>query len=600
MAKLRYANAEKTWQAVETQKRIRKMYMELSEQASKELLTLPSNTVSDTLRKAYLSNYIKEVGQEVKKMDKEIQVAIERGMTTTAEAVVQVDIANMSKLGLNITGAWSHVPTDVVSQLVSGKVYSGDWTLSKALWKSGNKVTRDVEYVVAQGIAAQKPTIDIAKDIEKYLNPTARKDWDWSKVYPNTNRKVDYNAQRAARTLIQHSYQLSYRRVIQDNPFVDGVVWHSAGLERTCDLCLERDGQIFPVGTEPLDHPMGLCWVEAHMSKSMADIGNDLADWVEGKPNPMNVYVDNYVKKAYNVKNLAKVKDTVRKQSLYPTPATLKNLRSNMAKYSENNARFGKVVDRVEEFNDSLAGNLKPNYIEDAMEKLLNNNDFGMRVDNKVLEQILKDGKFKNQLEVGKSRGSFNPRARKEASHHLFGVENYSTLPAREFEKYGYLVDKNYARDFANSRTGQYGNLIVKFKKDNIMSRTTFTMDDSLEAGLGERVVAAPVSAPSKEALATYQFKQDMFTNLAAISGDSAPPSPIEFIEKVNSNSLFSDEIRYIELQYHGELTVSDIDSVVVKESYLNFSSFKGLVETLKEKGIKVIKVSDDDISKWY
>lgn len=592
MAKLKYANAEKTWQAVTTQKRIQKMYKELSEQASKELLTLPSNTVSDTLRKAYLSQYIKEVKQEVNRLDKEIKVAIEGGMQTTAEAVVATDIANMTKLGLNLSGAWSHVPTDVVSQLVSGKVYSGDWTLSKALWKSGNKVTRDVEYVVAQGIAAQKPTIKIAKDIEKYLNPAAKKDWDWSKVYPGTNRKVDYSAQRAARTLIQHSYQLSYRRLMEFNPFVDGLIWHSAGSERTCDLCLDRDGQIFPVGTEPLDHPMGLCWTEAYMSKSMAEIGNDLADWVEGKSNPMNDKIDLYVKKAYNVKNLSKTKAAVRKASAYPIPSTLKNLRPNIEKYRKGE-KFQEYLGEVEKaIADS---NMKPTVIEDAMKNLINNNDFGMRVDSDILDQILKDGRFMNQMEVGSSNGAFNPRLRKEASHYLFGTENYSTLPAKEFEKYGYLVDRNYARDLGQSEAAQYGNIIVNFKKENLFNRTTLTMDDSLSQGLAGKVVATPVSNPSTEALNRWQLadKTNLIKTVEKFAS-SEMTSPIDFF---TCEGMFG---RYIELQYHGELAVSDIESVVINPQSLQFN--KGLadtIETLKKKGIKVVEVDAEEVERY-
>ena len=64
----------------------------------------------------------------------------------------------------------------------------------------------DIQYIVAQGIASQKSAFDIAKDLEKYVDPSAKKDWAWSKVYPGTKKVVDYNAQRLARTMVSHAY----------------------------------------------------------------------------------------------------------------------------------------------------------------------------------------------------------------------------------------------------------------------------------------------------------------------------------------------------------------------------------------------------------
>ena len=40
----------------------------------------------------------------------------------------------------------------------------------------------------------EKSTI-VAKDLEIYVNPNARKEWDWCKVYPKTNKKIYYNEQ---------------------------------------------------------------------------------------------------------------------------------------------------------------------------------------------------------------------------------------------------------------------------------------------------------------------------------------------------------------------------------------------------------------------
>jgi len=310
---LKLANAEKTWLSTDTQKQIRSLYKNLAKQAEKEAQSIPGETVSQNLRTVYLDEFIKELHKEVNRMDKSIEDAIKAGMSQVSVAVVDANVDFMKSVGLNMSGAFSYVPTQVVESLVSGKVYRGDWTLSKSLWQSGNKVTRDVESIVAAGIAGQKPTYDIAKDIEKYLNPEAKKPWDWSKVYPGTSLKVDYSAQRAARTLIQHSYQLSYRRTAQNNPFIEKFIWRSAHSERTCELCEERDGTMYDIGHEPLDHPQGLCYLESYIPKSNEEMADMLADWAQGKADPdFEKAMEQYVSKGYNIgKGTQKLKEKV-------------------------------------------------------------------------------------------------------------------------------------------------------------------------------------------------------------------------------------------------------------------------------------------------
>ena len=288
------AHAEKKWQSEKTQKKIVKLYKDVAKSIEKAMQNIPEyGTVSESIRKNYLDDYVKKLNKEIQGLQAKISDATIEGMYGASDAVVTSNNDFMGKAGLTIEGAFSYVPTQVIESLVSGKVYAGDWSFSKALWQGTQKTQKDIQTVVARGLAEQKPTYDIAKDLEKYLNPSAKKDWDWSKVYPGTNKKVDYSAQRLARTLIQHSYQLSYRRVVANNPFVEGTVWHSAFSSRSCELCMERDGTIYEKGSEPLDHPQGLCYLEAYIPKSMEQISDELADWALGAENPA---LDKYAK----------------------------------------------------------------------------------------------------------------------------------------------------------------------------------------------------------------------------------------------------------------------------------------------------------------
>ena len=218
-----------------------------------------------------------EVGQEIDRV-------IRSSMKTTAQGVVDAQRKFLSKIGMfGIEGAFSHVPNQIVTSIATGNIYDDNWTLSAAIWGMSKKTHKDIDKIIAEGVALNKSAYDIAKDLERYVNPAARKEWDWSKVYPGTNRVIDYNAQRLARTLVAHAYQQSLERTCEKNPFVTGYKWVSANSDRTCELCKERDGQIYEKGDLPLDHPNGLCTFIAVIPDSMTDISNRLADWAKGK-----------------------------------------------------------------------------------------------------------------------------------------------------------------------------------------------------------------------------------------------------------------------------------------------------------------------------
>ncbi len=297
MPEIELADAEKIRQSKKLKRQIRALYKETAEEFNKKIrhLSKDQNT-SAILKKMMLSQHIKYLEREMDRIDTEIAGQIKSSMNKTAQSVIDANIKFMGKLGLSMAGAFSSVPNKVISNLLSGKVYKGDWSFSKAIWKQSQKAKDDIYRIVAKGVAANKSTYDIAKDLEKYVNPAARKPWDWSKIYPGTNKKIDYNAQRLARTLTQHAYQQAYRETIKHNPFITGVIWHSVFSERSCEICMDRDGQRFDKGTEPLDHPQGMCYLEPEIPKSLDEIGNEIADWVHGGE---NAGLDEYMKYAY-------------------------------------------------------------------------------------------------------------------------------------------------------------------------------------------------------------------------------------------------------------------------------------------------------------
>ena len=282
---LNTAEQERVKLTQQQQKHIVDIYKNASKTVAKKAKNLPK-TPSSPLYKQYLKDLQKEINKELKKAEMSLNGEIKGNMKAAAQAVVDDNANFVNKLGLGIQGSYGFVPADIVKMVSTGQLYEGKWSLSRAIWKTHMKTQYNINTVIAQGIAENKSAYDIAKDLEKYLNPEARKDWDWSKVYPGTAKRIDYNAQRLARTMVSHAYQQAFVRITQNNPFVQDYVWHSANSDRTCELCADRDGRHFPKDDLPLDHPNGMCTFEAYIPDSMTEVADRLADWVEGKSDP--------------------------------------------------------------------------------------------------------------------------------------------------------------------------------------------------------------------------------------------------------------------------------------------------------------------------
>lgn len=269
----------------EQQKAIQKLYKDAAKEVSKKAKKAP-RVPSDALQKMYLNSLRKQLDKRVESIGQEIQGIVEGNIRATSDAVVAANQAFLREIGMPIEGSFSHVSDSVVRSIVTGQLYEGDWSLSQSIWSGTRKTQQDIRSIIAQGVAQNKSPYDIAKDLEKYVDPAAQKEWDWSKVYPGTAKKVDYNAQRLARTMVSHAYQQSFVKTTQKNPFVTEYQWLSSGGERMCELCEERDGQMYPKDDLPLDHPNGMCTFKAVIPDDMTAIADRLADWAGGKPDP--------------------------------------------------------------------------------------------------------------------------------------------------------------------------------------------------------------------------------------------------------------------------------------------------------------------------
>lgn len=282
-------------------KNIRRLYEQLYRDVSRKVGTIGEGSS----QKQNLVLLKRDIKNRIESLNTEIETGIINDMRTVSNAVVDDCRTFLLKCGFkesDIHSAFSYVPDQIIRNIQSGNVYQDGWKLSDAIWKNTNKTQNIINDIVAKGTAQGKSAKEIAKDLQSFVKPQARKQSRKIEfINPRTGNKdtfsfgsVDYNAQRLARTLISHAYQQSFKNVNENNPFVQEYVWHSALQHgRTCAVCFERDGKHFAKDELPDDHPNGLCTYEAYIPDSMNDIAKKIGRWYQ---EPIGTYpeIDNY------------------------------------------------------------------------------------------------------------------------------------------------------------------------------------------------------------------------------------------------------------------------------------------------------------------
>lgn len=264
-------------------RKIKKIYEQAASDLEKEILkSVGKRNVSAVLQSNQKRVLKKIIEKEFNDVSIKVEEVVKSTMQTISTELVWCTQEWLQTVGFEQSNAFTHLPKQIVQSIATGQVYETGWSLSKAIWSSNQKVQEDIYSVIAKGVAENSSVYEIAKEIEVYANPNKRLPWHSATYNGQTirvyNRKVDYSAQRLARTLCQHAYQLSYQKTTSRNPFIKATRWISNG-SRACPLCKDRDGQIFEKGQEPLDHPNGMCILEPVMSLSDDELIKQIADW---------------------------------------------------------------------------------------------------------------------------------------------------------------------------------------------------------------------------------------------------------------------------------------------------------------------------------
>lgn len=299
MAKtLRLKNAEKVrlYTTQQQQKDIKKLYEDLYTDVSKQISSFGKKGM--TLQQLIVLK--RDIGIRISQLNNDIKNGIVRNMRTVSNQVV-IDTQSFLRLcGFkNADDAFMYIPDQIVRNILTGNIYDGSWTLSKAIWGYNSKTQDTLSKIISYNTAQGKSAYETAKDIEAYVDPSSSKksrvikswrlDNDGNRVADSFYfGKVDYNAQRLARTMVSHAYQQSFMSVNENDPFVIGYRWITSNFHgRVCPVCEDyatRDSYglgsgVFPKDELPIDHPNGMCTFDAVMSHDMSHIAKKIGEW---------------------------------------------------------------------------------------------------------------------------------------------------------------------------------------------------------------------------------------------------------------------------------------------------------------------------------
>ena len=310
-------------------KNIRKL-LKLYEDALEGVIKKAS-TARGGFTKAWLNDYKKYLGEQIDDLNNQIISLSTDAIKASSQiaASVQGDflkyISNKYELSVpkELLGFAYNTNNTVIMNIINGGLYKDNKSLSSRVWGYGKENLEDIQYILNKGMLEQKSYFDIIKDLEKYVDPNARKDFSWKKVYPNVNKSVDYNAQRLLRTSVNHAFYFTNMQNYKENPYCEAVHWELSSQhfarqvklfgEDVCDQYASQNRYglgtgNFPKDEVPVPHPSCMCYQSPVINKSLDKIAEELNEWaVNSNNNSINEWVkqkDNSSVKSKNDNNL--------------------------------------------------------------------------------------------------------------------------------------------------------------------------------------------------------------------------------------------------------------------------------------------------------
>ena len=208
---------------------------------------------------------------------------------------------------------------------------------------------------------------------------------------------------------------------------------------------------------------------------------------------------------------------------------------------------------------------------------------------------ILTEG-YKSQIEIGHggAAAADNIRARKALSEQLYG---HSGMKKTEYEKYGFLGSSDDSEDWGERVSGYGGTnpILYTFKKDNLEDKMTYTYGDSLNRRGYVRAAGYGGSKPTIEGLTSAGYRSNL--NQAFEAYRRYKNGQMSFNE-FRMSMLSDANNRYLELQYHGDVTAKDIESMAFQDKHAIHVAFDNLSDAQQKQVFEIMK--NNGISVYY
>lgn len=449
-------------------------------------------------------------------------------------------------------------------ELLESLVYK-PWTKdntnwSKRIWGNDGKLVNTLHTNLTQNIITGKPLKDIIDTIEERFN---------------VERNI---ATRLIMTESAAYHSRAKERCMKDLGCEKYEVIATLD-DRTSPICRTMDSKVFDMK----DYQVGVTAPPFH--SNCRTVTAPYYDKIEGDTNlrasrtedddyelvdvkDYQDWYDNYVEKNN--------KSSIIKENI---PLTLEKFKVHSKKWKN------EVIDKILTEEEQ-------NLIRKKIKNIEENSAFLMRIPSTSIDNLVQKNKFMNLFESGNSGGVPNIEARMKVSKNLFG-HNLDKESFVSSEKYGYLSSKDFHEDidFFSKRygTSQYGDIIISFNKDKIKDRITYTLDDSLLAGATRAVVSGDFKDNLSLGIDKYNLKK-YYEVLKDLSEDNDAISLTKEIRK--GNGFF----RYIELQYHGNITLDDVNEICFTKDLPE----KDIIKILKDKNIKLFRLEGGKIVKVF
>lgn len=446
--------------------------------------------------------------------------------------------------------AFAKVDKEKIQNLLKEN-WSGGGNFSELIWKDREKLVKALDDIVMKGLATGD---------------------NYDKMSDKLAKRMDTSKSNAKRLIMTESARMENEGLLSYYQRIGAkqLIFVATLDMKTSEICRAMDGTIIPIedakiglNVPPL-HPYCRSVISPHYE------GNEPGDRVyrdvetgKTKSGRYRTYKE-YLEEELGDKEQAEALASTR-NDLQTLVMAIDNI-SNSAKYYNDGTDNNQYKDAVykiqeDEYNNIYSVNDKytDEYMDEQFEKvkeLVNDeaNELVIRVKEASMENILKDGEFKNQYTTLTSGGTYNPDWRKVVENNLFNIPINAISRNRPI--YGYISNKFVENGSRGFELQKYGNIKVVLK-DSIKDRCYFTMGDSMNNS--SRIIPSKLVDIQKYSIRPEELAFNKWKNLGEFRG-------------------------YPEVQIFGGVKLSDIKYIELPKE------LKGseIAKSISDNGIKI------------